>query len=215
MKKETIYSLDTFGGRLQELRIKKGLSRKAFYMALRGKNGERIPDGYGEKTVRSWESGSAWPSAELIKPICQLLGCCSDYLLCNIQEKDHDIKFICEETGLSEEAVERLTDSAEMNRYCAITICRIADVLLASDDTDEITDTISNAFCIYKDGFEDIEDYDIHTDYSKELFSSEALRDTLLRNAMDIFRGDLSDLFDYLIRDWFKKKTGPVTPPPA
>lgn len=108
MKKEVHYPLDTFGGRLQDLRIKKGLSRNAFYKALKGKNGEIIPEGYGEKTVRSWESGNAWPSAELLGPICRLLGCCSDYLLCNIQEKDHDKHYICSMTGLSEKAVNSL-----------------------------------------------------------------------------------------------------------
>lgn len=109
MKKEVIYSLDTFGGRLQDLRIKKGLSRKALYLALKGdKKGEIIPEGYGEKTVRSWEKGKVWPSAELIRPMCKILDCDADYLLGGIEHQTHELQEICSKTGLSELAVKVL-----------------------------------------------------------------------------------------------------------
>ena len=113
MKKEVIYSLDTFGGRLQDLRIKKGLSRNAFYKALKGKNGEIIPEGYGEKTVRSWESGNAWPSAELIRPMCEILGCDADYLLGGIEHQTHELQELCVLTGLSESAAKALEKGKE------------------------------------------------------------------------------------------------------
>ena len=59
-------------------------------------------------TVMNWEQGKSCPSLENFMKLCDFFGCSSDYLLYRIEEKNHDLKYICDYTGLSEEAVEAL-----------------------------------------------------------------------------------------------------------
>lgn len=62
------------------------------------------------KTVQGWENldNGLWPDLFEMLRVCDLFGIDMDSLLGRIEEPTHDIKFICEKTGLSAVAVERL-----------------------------------------------------------------------------------------------------------
>ena len=62
------------------------------------------------KTYRSWEKGKTSPAAADLLALSELYHVSADYLLGFIEEKNHDLKFICEYTGLSEESVIVLHD---------------------------------------------------------------------------------------------------------
>ena len=59
-------------------------------------------------TVQNWEQGKSSPSMETLLKLCDFFGCSADYLLGRIEEKNHDLAFICEYTGLSEESITNL-----------------------------------------------------------------------------------------------------------
>ena len=60
------------------------------------------------ETVRNWEQGKYKPSLDDFLALCELFVCDADYLLDTIDERTHDARFICQYTGLSEDAVESL-----------------------------------------------------------------------------------------------------------
>lgn len=60
------------------------------------------------ETVRNWEQGKASPSLDDFLGICMILRCDADYLIDNLDERTHELDFICKYTGLSAEAVELL-----------------------------------------------------------------------------------------------------------
>ena len=59
-------------------------------------------------TVRNWEQGRAVPEIITIQQLCEFFGCDMDYLFNRIECKNHNIDFIHEYTGLSEEAINTL-----------------------------------------------------------------------------------------------------------
>lgn len=60
------------------------------------------------ETVRNWEQGKSCPSMEVFLKLCSFFDCSADYLLYQIEERTHDLKYICEYTGLTEESVNSL-----------------------------------------------------------------------------------------------------------
>lgn len=60
------------------------------------------------ETIRNWEQGRNIPEIDTIDKLCSIFNCDLDYLFGRIDYKTHNNKFICETTGLSEEAVETL-----------------------------------------------------------------------------------------------------------
>ena len=85
-----------FGDRLKKLRKERYKTQDDFAEAV----GKKI------ETVRNWEQGRALPEMETFFKICDLLDCDLDYLTGRLQQKTHDLHFIHEETGLSENAIE-------------------------------------------------------------------------------------------------------------
>ena len=57
------------------------------------------------KTYRKWENGTERPDCDVLIRLSALYGVSCDYLLGLIDEKNHDIKLIHEETGLSASAL--------------------------------------------------------------------------------------------------------------
>lgn len=56
-------------------------------------------------TVRNWEQGRKVPEIKTIERLCAEFACEPDYLLGRMENSTHDIQFICQQTGLSEDAV--------------------------------------------------------------------------------------------------------------
>lgn len=56
-------------------------------------------------TVKNWEQGRSVPEVCTIEQLCDFFKCDMDYLFNQIKCRTHDAQFICEYTGLSQEAV--------------------------------------------------------------------------------------------------------------
>jgi len=59
-------------------------------------------------TIENWEQGKAYPTIDGFLRLCDLLGCSTDYLLGRIDEKNHDVQFIHDFTGLDGNAIDEL-----------------------------------------------------------------------------------------------------------
>jgi transcriptional regulator with XRE-family HTH domain len=102
------YELDykKIGKRLKQRREKLGLSQDAVGVMLNGLS----PSGETkDRTIRNHESGQSFPFKTLLK-YCEIYDCDLGYLMGDYDEKDRDTHYICDQTGLSEEAVEILKD---------------------------------------------------------------------------------------------------------
>ena len=103
---------ELFCKRVVELRKAKGYkSQEAFAEAYNKMFKATNEDGSGILgTIKNYENPNkkSVPSLEIVANICELLGCDIDYLTGRIEEKSHEVKNICEYTGLSEEAVATL-----------------------------------------------------------------------------------------------------------
>lgn len=76
---------------------------KEYDIKYGSKEGETIYN-----TLRNWHQGKGNPTLEKLIRICDLLECDVDYLLGRIEDSTHTVKFIREETGLSEDAINTL-----------------------------------------------------------------------------------------------------------
>lgn len=71
---------------------------------------QRLADAIGVsvETVRNWEQGRVIPEHQTIGLLCDFFKCDIDYLFGRIDYETHDLAFICEYTGLSEDAAKVL-----------------------------------------------------------------------------------------------------------
>ncbi len=130
-KKEKIFPLNTFGGRMQDLRKNRlRISRPEFYDLI-------YPDvstanESKSRTVKNWESGYCEPDLKTIIKICTVLKCSSDYLFGMNNCTNKDTQFIHDKTGLSEYSINGLQllhfpidsiwDSVQVSRYDIIAL---------------------------------------------------------------------------------------------
>lgn len=61
-------------------------------------------------TIKHYENGNyaGSPKLDIVDNLCKILKCDVDYLLGNIECETHDIQFIHDKTGLSEDAIKRI-----------------------------------------------------------------------------------------------------------
>lgn len=103
-KKEKIFPLNTFGGRMQDLRKNRlNISRPEFYDLIFS-NGNVATESKS-RTVKNWESGDCEPDIKTMEKICIVLKCSSDYLLGLDNCTTKDTQFIHDKTGLSEKVI--------------------------------------------------------------------------------------------------------------
>jgi transcriptional regulator with XRE-family HTH domain len=132
-KKETVFPLNTFGGRMQDLRKNRlKISRPEFYDLIYP-NGN-VANESKSRTVKNWESGECEPDLRTIQKICTALKCSSDYLLGLDNCTTKDAQFIHDKTGLSEKAIELLIDWNEKTKlphddFYRISISFFSDLL--------------------------------------------------------------------------------------
>ena len=82
---------------------------------------EKYEEIYGEKTItietiRNWEQGRNVPELQTIWKLCEIFNCDIDYLFGRIDYSTHDLEFICNKIGLSEDAVKYLIEIQEEKR---------------------------------------------------------------------------------------------------
>lgn len=117
-KKEKIFPINTIGGRIYELRNGLGFNtpsgRVDFYNFLY--DNVEIDDSSKSKNVYNWECSEDSIPIPVLKKICEKCHCSSDYLIGIEKEVNHDLHFICNYTGLSEDAVNTLSILKEFNK---------------------------------------------------------------------------------------------------
>ena len=69
------------------------------------------------KTVMNWEQGIVNPDFETVMKLADKLDCDIDYLCGRLPESTHDIHFVHEFTGLSEEAIEKIMSRDGNNTF--------------------------------------------------------------------------------------------------
>lgn len=88
-----------FGERLRKLRTEKGYKgQREFSQDL----------GVPLDTYKKWEQGTKFPKRENLQKIIDLTKCGPEYFSGETDQKNYDLQFICENTGLSGQAVENL-----------------------------------------------------------------------------------------------------------
>ncbi len=117
---------DTMGGRIRKMRQKANLSQVALYNSA-FPYGEAKSDESKARVIRDWEiAGKKLDSQKLIG-VCRALNCSSDYLL-GLDECTNKVnQLIHDQTGLSENAIEKML-SLDDNWMLPL------DFLLRSDD---------------------------------------------------------------------------------
>ena len=83
------------------------------------------------KTYRKWEKGQERPDCEVLIQLSELYGVSADYLLGLIEEKNHDLRFVCEYTGLKEDSVSALQT---LRHAGAFEYIRMTDILLQDSE---------------------------------------------------------------------------------
>ena len=92
--------LPIFSQKIKELRKDKKWSQAKMASAI----------GYSLKEYQSWERGERSPSIIALPKIAEAFGVSCDHLLGLIKEKNHDLQFIHDCTGLSENSIGFLSE---------------------------------------------------------------------------------------------------------
>ena len=104
------YDKTEIGKRIRKMRKAAGFkSQSSFGAALKT---DEAGDGKAidRKTIARWEYGERLPDLDIMLQMCEMFNCDLDYLLGTLEVRTHDTKFIKDETGLTEEAIEELRE---------------------------------------------------------------------------------------------------------
>lgn len=115
---------EAFAKRLRAFVSDKGLSHAEF--------AERIYQ--KQETVEKWFQGKSMPQLWDLMEICDVFGIDLDYFMGRITKHSHDIQAICDNTGLTQKAVDKLIDFNDRIRHVYGFIDGLS--LLLTDDTD-------------------------------------------------------------------------------
>ena len=115
---------ETLGEKLKNLRKTKGETQ------------EQVAHNIGctVKTYREWEHDTNIPRSDYLDALVRYFDVDMDHLIGRIEEGTHDKKFICEYTGLSEEAIELLHLAAVSEEAESKRTLRFLNMVLADPD---------------------------------------------------------------------------------
>lgn len=85
---------------------------------------------YSLSTVKKWEQGKAVPEVKTLEHLCEVFQCDLSYLFYQIDLTNHDLQFIHDATGLSQEAIEMLIQSKEVSEKQDRDIFAVVDYLI-------------------------------------------------------------------------------------
>lgn len=108
------------GKRLESARKERSLSRPEFAALLLQHSKAPIESGACADTnlmaarLKQWEYGNNPVELEWIPAICDILGCDAGYLFGEYEALQHSVADVCQETGLSKEAVKKLRQLAKV-----------------------------------------------------------------------------------------------------
>lgn len=98
-------------------------------------------------SVRNWEQGRILPEMETLFKICDLLDCDLDYLTGRIEQKTHDLQYISDYMGLSEETINTLTALPGTQKELLCKMIETKDFVSVMSDISKLSDkdSISNS----------------------------------------------------------------------
>ena len=111
-----MYTIYDMGMRIRERRDKLGMSRKKMSDLMR-ERGSKV----NQKTIESWELGRNDCSLINIPYICEILDCDTEYLFGNSSTPHKETTTVMETTGLTQKAVEKLTEFEKTQKSEAYT----------------------------------------------------------------------------------------------
>ena len=136
MKKKINTNKVETGKRIKNLREEAGYnSQKSFAEKL----------GYSRQTVAKWENGETMPTLDTLYDIVSVLDCDMGYLLCLYDTRYFKHAEICEETGLSAEAVEKLRIYKDCEFLGVDFIDKFIKSAIGESDEECLLETINNA----------------------------------------------------------------------
>ncbi len=94
-------NLRNFGNGLKRARKKAGYKTQKDLAAVLTAAGMPVT----KDTIENWEQSKSCPSMGDFLKLCDFFDCSADYLLYKIDEKDHDLQFIHDVTGLSDASI--------------------------------------------------------------------------------------------------------------
>jgi len=128
---------------IKELREKAGESQEQLAVAIEAPNRE---------TIARWENGSRDLKREYIIALASHFNVSTDYLLglSDVQSVNEDIKIACKVTGLSEKAIEHLSDMqyCDFNMPSSYTRVKIIEQIVLSGHFRKLLNTLCTA-CLF------------------------------------------------------------------
>ena len=136
-------SMKRTGKIIKELREKAGESQEQLAVAIEAPNRE---------TIARWENGSRDLKREYIIALASHFNVSTDYLLglSDVQSVNEDIKIACKVTGLSEKAIEHLSDMqyCDFNMPSSYTRVEIIEQIVLSGHFRKLLNTLCTA-CLF------------------------------------------------------------------
>lgn len=115
---------------LKRAREKAGLTQKELSEKfVTGENKDKVT----LKTVKNWEQGKAAPSLTTLIDLSEFYNCDLDYLVGRIDCRTHDLQFIQDYTGLSEDAVKALHKYNNANDRRSSWPSHLSDIITHKD----------------------------------------------------------------------------------
>lgn len=147
------------------------------------------------ETINQWESGSRQIKAEAIKALAQHFNCSADYLLglSDVPTSNKDLSFVCEYTGLSQDAIQFLSEAKSDNELkYFINFLLTAGASYIWKTSNNLFEAIASKFMdVYKDKLEIPEMTKIHSDGKikrAEFYNLDDAFDFYIYRAKDSFR---------------------------
>ena len=141
-RKSVTEDFQVFPERLSDLMKEKGLTQQNLADSL----------GVKRQTISLYKSGQSMPDAKTLRDLAEYFNVSSDYLLglSDVQSADISVKGICENTGLSVEAVEMLCSLKKLDfADCSETLNRIFHYELHSDELGEAYSSVLFLITLY------------------------------------------------------------------
>lgn len=201
---ENISSIDRFAQRLKALRKERGITQ------------QQLADGVGisKGGLSYYENAGRTPDISILERFADYFGVTTDYLLgrTNAQTKKAKLQAVCNHTGLSDKAVNLLSDLKESSpaqlRVINFLLEQAAgdmDIIYDLDDADNYDGSILNAVVRYLNRYSTYDEYLAESvSSSDEGISSaiqNALRRLILDQAITALKNGVDAMLDVLYED--------------
>lgn len=201
---ENTSSIDRFAQRLKTLRKERGITQ------------QQLADGVGisKGGLSYYENAGRTPDISILERFADYFGVTTDYLLgrTNAQTQKAKLQAVCNHTGLSDKAVNLLSDLKENSpaqlRVINFLLEQAAgdmDIVYDLDDTDNYEGSILNAVCRYLDRYnspdEFIAEYASSSDERISSAIQSALYQLILNQAVTALKNGVDEMLDVFYED--------------